>query len=96
MHRIAPSFFKGFDWYKRGGNFLIAEPEKALVDCLYLSVRKKKQFGYFPELRFPKNFSFKKARGWAEEIPDKRLRISVLGKLKAIYERVYSAGSGTP
>jgi predicted transcriptional regulator of viral defense system len=36
-HHIAPSFFKGFDWYKGSGSFLIAEPEKALVDCLYLS-----------------------------------------------------------
>ena len=70
------------------GKFLIAEPEKALVDCLYLSAQKKKQFGHFPELSFPKSFSFKKARGWAGEIPDKRLRASVLGKLRAIYERV--------
>jgi predicted transcriptional regulator of viral defense system len=88
IHRIAPSFFKGFEWYKGEGNFLIAEPEKALVDCLYLSARKKKQFGYFPELSFPKSFSFKKARRWVGELSDKRLRTAVLGKLKAIYERV--------
>jgi len=88
IHRIAPSFFKGFEWYKGEGNFLIAEQEKALVDCLYLSARKKKQFGYFPELSFPKSFSFKKARRWVGELPDKRLRASVLGKLNGIYERV--------
>jgi len=35
IHRIAPSFFAGFGWYKENGSFLIAEPEKALVDCLY-------------------------------------------------------------
>lgn len=86
FHKISPGFFRGFGWYKGVGEFLIAEPEKALVDCLYLSARKKKQFGHFPELSFPKSFSFKKARGWAREIPDKRLRVSVLGKLKAIYE----------
>jgi hypothetical protein len=88
FHKISPGFFRGFDWYKGTGEFLIAEPEKALVDCLYLSARKKKQFGYFPELSFPKSFSFKKARRWAGDIPDKRLRVSVLGKLKAIYERI--------
>lgn len=87
IHRIAASFFKGFQWYKGEGNFLIAEPEKALVDCLYLSARKKKQFGYFPELLFPKSFSFKKARWWAGQIPDKRLRASVLGKLKALFSK---------
>ena len=88
FHKISPGFFRGFGWYKGSGEFLIAEPEKALVDCLYLSARKKKQFGHFPELSFPKSFSFKKARRWAGEIPDKRLRASVLGKLRAIYERV--------
>lgn len=88
FHKISPGFFKGFGWYKGSGDFLIAEPEKALVDCLYLSARKKKQFGHFPELNFPKSFSFKKARRWAGGIPDKRLRASVLGKLRAIYERV--------
>jgi predicted transcriptional regulator of viral defense system len=74
IHRIAPSFFKGFDWYGKTGSFLIAEPEKALVDCLYLSGRRKKQFSYFPELRFPKKFSFKKAEKWAGIILDSKIR----------------------
>lgn len=82
IHRIAPSFFKGFDWYKGTGDFLIAEPEKALVDCLYLSARKKRQFGYFPEIHFPAFFSIKKADNWARAIPDERIRVSVRRKLK--------------
>lgn len=68
VHRIAPSFLKGFDWYKGNENFLIAEPEKALVDCFYLSARKKRQFGHFPELNFPAGFSFARAGNWAKEI----------------------------
>ena len=83
VHRIAPSFFKGFDWYKEAGDFLVAEPEKALVDCLYLSARKKKQFGHFPEIRFPASFSAKKAENWARAIPDEKIRIFVRKKLKA-------------
>jgi len=62
------------------------------VDCLYLSVRKKKQFGYFPELHFSRVFSFGKARRWAQEIPDKRMRIPVLRKLEAI--RAAYSGKG--
>jgi predicted transcriptional regulator of viral defense system len=81
-HRIAPSFFRGFDWYKKDGAFLIAEPEKALVDCLYLSARRKKQFSYFPELHIPKNFSFKKAGQWVEQIHDKNIRACARKKLK--------------
>ncbi len=86
VHRIAPSFFTGFDWYKGMGNFLIAEPEKALVDCLYLSARKKKQFGYFPELHFPKSFSFKKAKEWAKKIPNSKISSCAQKRLVAIRE----------
>lgn len=86
VHRIAPSFFAGFRWYKDEGRFLIAEPEKALVDSLYLSSRKKRQYGHFPELHFPRTFSFRRAREWAGRIPDVRIRKNVEKKLAAIIE----------
>lgn len=86
IHRIAPSFFKGFEWYKGDGHFLIAEQEKALIDCLYLSARKKMQFGFFPELHFPESFNFNKAKKWAKDIPDSKIRISVFKKLEALLQ----------
>lgn len=81
IHKISPSFFKGFDWYKGEGDFLIAEPEKAFVDCLYISARKKRQFGYFPELNFPASFDFKKVKKWVQLIPNPKIRKAVLKKL---------------
>ena len=84
IHRIAPQFFKGFDWYRGDGNFLIAEPEKALVDSLYLSAHKKKQFGFFPEIFFPKTFSFVKVGQWVKSISVLRVRLYVEKKLKEI------------
>ena len=84
VHQISPLFFAGFDWYKKDGSFLIAGPEKAFVDCLYLSARKKKQFGYFPELSFPAPFSLKKVRMWVKKIPDSKIRLYVKKKLKSI------------
>jgi predicted transcriptional regulator of viral defense system len=84
IHQISPLFFKGFDWYRKSGPFLIAEPEKALVDSLYLSARKKKQFGYFPELHLPKTFSIKKAKAWVRQIPQKNIRVYVQKKLAAL------------
>jgi predicted transcriptional regulator of viral defense system len=84
IHQIAPSFFRGFDWYKGTGTFLIAEPEKALVDSLYLSVFKKKQFGYFPELHLAPSFNVKKAKAWGNAIPDKRTRFIVIKKLDSL------------
>jgi len=87
FHQIHPLLFDGFGWYKGTGSFLIAEPEKALVDSLYLSTRKKRQFGYFPELYFPKSFKFKKAEKWVEKIQEKRIRIAVERKLKLLRNR---------
>lgn len=84
VHRIAPSFFDGFIWYKGTGSFLIAEPEKALVDTLYLSTRKKKQFGYFPELHFPKTFSIRKVKEWIKKIPNSKISSCVQKKLDVI------------
>lgn len=84
VHRIAPSFFDGFGWYRGAGSFLIAEPEKALVDSLYISACKKRQFGYFPELHFPGPFDFKKAEEWAKRIPNPKISSHVQKKLAAL------------
>jgi len=84
IHRITPLFFDGFNWYKGTGSFLIAEPEKALIDTLYLSSCKKKQFRYFPELYFPKSFSFRKAKEWVDKIPDAKIRSYVQKKLETL------------
>ena len=96
LHQMHPSFFDGFGWYKGAGSFLIAEPEKALVDSLYLSTRKKKQFGYFPELYFPESFSFQKAKKWVKKISDYKIRVSVERKLENItveYRKIKKANS---
>lgn len=93
VHRIAPSFFAGFDWYKGSGNFLIAEPEKALVDCLYLSARKKKQFGHFPELYFPSSFSFRKVEKWIKLIHNPKIAAYVEKKLVEILKIYKKKGS---
>lgn len=85
IHRISPDFFAGFNWYKNTGDFLIAEPEKALVDCIYISSRKNKQFTYFPEMRFPRSFSFTKARNWAKRIPDKKIQAYALKELEKYF-----------
>ena len=87
IHHLAPFFFNGFDWYKGTGRFLIAEPEKALIDCLYLSAYKKKQFKYFPELHFPKSFSIKRTKDWAKRIPNHKIRFYVQNKLDALIRR---------
>jgi len=84
LHRIEPRFFGGFDWYRGRQEFLVACPEKALVDCLYLSTRRGKRFRSFPELHLPRRFSARQAREWARRIPNSRIRAQVFHKLKTV------------
>jgi predicted transcriptional regulator of viral defense system len=84
VHKISPKFFFGFNWYKNTENFLVAEPEKALADCLYLFTRKKKQYGYFPELNLQKPFNVEKVRSYILKIPDKNARLMAESRLKEI------------
>jgi predicted transcriptional regulator of viral defense system len=84
FHRIDPRFFAGFDWYGERQDFLVATPEKALVDCLYLSSRRAKRFGTFPEIERGRRFSDRRAREWVRRIPDSRIRAHVSGKLESL------------
>jgi hypothetical protein len=84
FHRIHPNFFAGFDWYRGGREFLIATPEKALVDSLYLSSRRGKQFRFFPEIDLGNGFRFRDAEAWVRRIPYPRIRKYVEEQLEAL------------
>jgi len=87
-HRIHPQFFAGFDWYGKRQDFLVATPEKALVDSLYLSSRKGKRFRFFPEINLGAGFNFNRAGEWAERIAhDPWTRKYVLRKLEVMEKR---------
>jgi predicted transcriptional regulator of viral defense system len=87
FHRIEPRCFAGFDWYRERQTFLIATPEKALVDCLYLSSRKGKRFGHFPEIELGHGFSMRRAGEWVRRIPDLKIRRFVSERLTSLVER---------
>ncbi|MBD3320518.1 MAG: hypothetical protein GF350_05405 [Chitinivibrionales bacterium] len=84
LHTISPDFFFGFDWYKQTGEFLIASPEKAILDCFYCAGRKNRNFGYLPELSIPDKFDINKARSWTERIHDSRLRKHVQNRFDGL------------
>lgn len=84
IHQIDPRFFAGFDWHE-SHNFLIACPEKAVVDSLYLASRKGRRYSFFPELYFPRNFSRSRAKMWVTKIRDTRLQKSVREKLDSLF-----------
>lgn len=82
FHQLDPRFFDGFDWYRGEQSFLIASPEKALVDTLYISTRKGRRFASLPELQLVSPFGIQRARGWVGRIPDERIRGLVATELE--------------
>jgi len=50
IHHVAPAFFFGFETVN-SGKVKMATPEKALLDCLYLSPAKSRLFASLPELQ---------------------------------------------
>ncbi len=83
-HRIDPRFFDGYDWYRGGDDFLVATPEKALIDSLYLASRKGNRFGSFPELDLTAGLSFERAARWIDRIPSEPIRRFVARKLEEL------------
>lgn len=88
FHRIHPAFFDGFEWYGGERDFLIATPEKALVDSLYVSSRRGRRFGHFPEIEIVPGFSFRRAWDWTKRIPEPRIRVYVSRRLRQLQDEV--------
>ncbi|MCE9625393.1 MAG: hypothetical protein K8R69_08090 [Deltaproteobacteria bacterium] len=82
VHQINPELFTGYEYYRGEGKFLIATPEKALVDCAYFASRKGRRFSALPELHLPKSFSRRKALQFATRIPNPRFQANVRERLE--------------
>ena len=61
FHHVSPDFFFGFKVFG-SKNILMAEPEKALIDILYLKPARSRLFQALPEVTFSKEFSRKRAQ----------------------------------
>lgn len=80
LHRIAPSFFGGFEDMPRTGA-KVATPEKALLDVFYLSAGRSRLFTSLPELQLARGFRFHIARAWIARISSARVRTIVSRRL---------------
>jgi len=83
VHRIAPSFFGGFEVSASSGA-KIATPEKALLDICYLSAGRSRLFASLPEVVLPPGFRRSAARAWIAKIPSTRLRTLVARRFEAL------------
>lgn len=73
IHHVHPAFCFGFQSVGRN-NVPMAEPEKALLDVLYLSAAGNRLFRHLPEIEFPDEFDMDRARAMIQRAPAARLR----------------------
>jgi predicted transcriptional regulator of viral defense system len=81
IHHVTPGFFCGFEATGRQGA-LIASPEKALVDFLYLAPARSNLFRALPEVELPRRFSARLARSMTDRIDSTRRRAMVTRSLE--------------
>ncbi len=86
IHRLAPTFFGGYETLKESG-VRLAMPEKALLDALYLGPARSRMFAHLPEIEIPKSFDRRKAREWVARIPAGPRRTSVEQRLVRLVRR---------
>ncbi len=77
FHRVTPSFFHSY-LADSVTNALIAIPEKALCDLLYLSPARSHLFHTLPEITLPRSFSWSKARQIAQTASIRRRKLILL------------------
>jgi predicted transcriptional regulator of viral defense system len=85
FHQLTAPFFAGYDWYGDRQSYLIATPEKALVDCLYLAGRRGRRFSRLVDLELGSAFRIGAAREWTRRIADVRLRRYVSARLEEVW-----------
>jgi predicted transcriptional regulator of viral defense system len=86
IHRLAPTFFGGYETLQGSGVHL-ATPEKALVDTLYLGQTRSRIFAHLPEIEIPRGFDYRKATEWVARIPPSPRRSSVETRLARLLGR---------
>lgn len=84
IHHVPPALFGGFE--RRRGDVCLAEPEKALIDVLYLSNTRSRIFASLPELDLGADFDVRAAKRWIAAIPNARRRTMVVKRFGALLE----------
>lgn len=84
IHHLEPDLFFGFELLAKS-MIKMATPEKALIDYLYLSLGRSRQFRALPEIELPKSFSKRKATQIIKKIPLRSKRTAVLNRFDELY-----------
>ncbi|MEI7900523.1 MAG: type IV toxin-antitoxin system AbiEi family antitoxin domain-containing protein [bacterium] len=85
IHHLNPAFFFGFE-VVGNGTIKMATPEKALLDCLYLSPAKSRLFASLPELDLHDAFDLKAAHRLLNQVPSAGLRTTLLRRMAMLQQ----------
>lgn len=80
IHSINPFLFTGYEVYGKN-SLLMATPEKALFDTLYLMPAKSNLFKRLTEIDLPENFRFSSFKEWLKQVKNKSRRILIEKKI---------------
>ncbi|MFQ5792640.1 MAG: hypothetical protein ACE5JI_19385 [Acidobacteriota bacterium] len=83
IHHVGPSFFFGYEEVGHKG-VVMAMPEKALIDFLYLAPAKSRLFAALPELELPPSFSMRKAREMIGAVSSRARRSLIEKRLREL------------
>ncbi len=83
IHHLNPLFFFGFETVGNG-SIKMATPEKALLDCLYLSPAKSRLFARLPELDLQQGFDIREAKRLLKRLTSLSLRDTLLRRLESL------------
>ena len=89
VHHVDPSFFYGFETVNNG-KVKMATPEKALLDCLYLSPAKSRLFASLPELHLEGVFDAGAAERLLDQLDSISLRNTLRARLMRLIDRAES------
>ncbi len=85
LHSINSFLFTGYEMIGKSC-ILMATPEKALFDTLYLQPVKSNLFKKLTELELPENFNFKVFESWLKLVNNKSRKIMISGALEKIID----------
>lgn len=88
FHQLQERLFGGWEPADRRWSYLLATPEKAVFDAMYISVRKGRQFARFPELVLPDDFSESALLNWVGRLGSRRLESAVGKRWQEVQERI--------
>lgn len=94
FHQLQDALYGGFEPADQQWSYLLATPEKAIFDALYISVRKGRQFARFPELEVNEGFSERTLTDWIERIESRSIRTAVVRRWKELSAKIENPQPG--